>query len=273
MSSQPSVGKWELEANPLLEAAEVVFSELSASQASEEGFYLTGGLYFNEGSLQFENGRCSFYVKDVTLSAKCISSQFEPQTIAFRQTQRDSRSVEVSTTTDLQKKKETAANANASLAFQLPTGLAAGLGGGARADIQMTESSAQTGLEKQTIRQPLVWAIIRNRGDISWRIQADPSNVVFGGSLSTPVLSGARLMDSGEGVMGYIKLNSAGGGCDISLGVKHVNIVFTELEIDNFKPLKDLGGEILRGRDKRAIVGRLCLQKALEGSIRLGRLP
>jgi hypothetical protein len=272
-AGRPKFGRWELAHNPLLEASGVVYSDLGASQRSGAGFYITGSLYFNEGSLQFENGRCRFYVKEATLCAKCAdAATFEPPTIAFRQEQRDKRTLHIDSLIETSKENSADAEAHGNVAFKVPWGLSAALGAGARAHIAKAEHASATAKESHTIIQSLVWANIRSRDDISWRIQADPANAVLHAGLTSPVLVGTRLLDSADGSLAYVCTSDGQGECSLTLEVRHVHIVITDFESDG-KQIRDLGGELLRGRDKKAIVSRLALQKALEGAIPVGKLP
>lgn len=272
-SSKPKFGRWTFENNALLEASGLVFSDIGASQASDAGFYVTGSLYFNEGSLQFENGRCRFYVKEATLAARCHDASFEPPTIAFQQKQRDSRTIEMEAMIETSREGSASANASGEINFRVPWGIAAGLGAGARAELSSKRSTAEKGVETTTIVQSLVWANIRSTEDISWRIQADPTNSVIPSGFPTPVLVGTRLLDSADGSLAYVRTSGAAGECSLSLEVRHVHIVITDFEGDGVFALRDLAGEIVRGRDKKAVVGRMALQKALEGSISLGTMP
>jgi hypothetical protein len=254
------------DAGGLLEQAHLVFSELGASQQTDNGFYLTGTLHFNEGEIQFENGYCRFYLSTAHLKAEGQGCVFDIDTIAFRHTQADTWTFEISTETT----KSTATQKIAAISGQAKISLTSGIGasGHAKGESKTDRMTSDKMVAKADHSKIIAFVDTNIHSDdlVMWRIAANTNDTIERGGETYQVVRGSRLGEAANG-LGYVKFNRRDGTLALSLLVRHTDIVWTEFEMSDSHPLRDVAGRLLNGRDKKAVIGRLALQKAIAGSL------
>lgn len=268
----------EIGAEALIEA-EVAFSTFSAAQANAAGFILVGTVHFNPGRITLDEGRAEFVLRLARICAEGRGCACEYESIAYIARSAESQTAKAQTTETVNARKEREAQAEAHAGAGLGQGLSAGATAQGKLRHAFDEQAVQvlSGEAEGTKSLIVAYPTLRRdgrAGKVEWKIQPDPLIPYEDSGGSYRAVIGERMRAANDGAgLAVVRMTEPGGRLEMRLEVRAADIRWTEVEFAETSPLHHHGKRLVGGKEKRDIVGRLALAKALEGTVTLQRLP